>query len=97
MSDWMFAQENSAQELAKLHFYTVKKKQPGGDVEFVITVREYASPPDTSLKFFAKADKETNQKSAPYTPSGWGVDLLAALAECIRAIDRFPYEGDNNA
>ena len=94
MSEWVFAQEDASQELAKLQFYSVKKKQPGGDVEFIITVCEYASPPDPSMKFFAKADKQTNQKSAPYTPSGWGRELLGALAECIRAINRFPYEGE---
>jgi hypothetical protein len=97
MSDWMFAQEHPSQELAKLHFYSLKKKQADGDVEFMITVHEYASPPDSSMKFFAKADKQTNQKSAPYTPSGWGRDLLAALGECIRAINKFPYEGENGS
>ncbi|MCW5982762.1 MAG: hypothetical protein KIT09_32030 [Bryobacteraceae bacterium] len=94
MSDWMFAQEHSSQELARLHLFSVKKKQGDRDIEFVITVREYATPPDGSLKYFAKADKQTNQSAAPYTPSGWGRDLLSALAECIRAVNRFPYEGD---
>jgi hypothetical protein len=28
---------------------------------------------------------------APYTPSGWGKTLLAALEECIREVNRFPY------
>jgi hypothetical protein len=46
------------------------------------------------MRFFAQADKQTNQKSAPFTPTGWGESLLQALSECVRAIHRFPYEGD---
>ena len=94
MSEWVFAQEDPSQELARLHYYGVKKKQADGDIEFTITVYEYATPPDVSMKFFARADKQTNQRSAPYTPCGWGRELLGALAECIRAINRFPYEGE---
>ena len=45
------------------------------------------------MKFFASADKQTNQNTVPYTPSGWGDSLLKALAECIVAIHKFPYEG----
>ena len=45
------------------------------------------------MRFFAQADKQTNQNTAPFTPIGWGSTLLKALSECIRAIHRFPYEG----
>ena len=62
-------------------------------LEFVITVREYISPPDPGMKFFAQADKQTNQKTAAFTPVGWGPTLLFALSECMRAVKRFPYEG----
>lgn len=62
-------------------------------VEFVITVREYISPPDPGMKFFAQADKQTNQKTAAFTPVGWGPTLLFALSECMRAAKRFPFEG----
>jgi hypothetical protein len=41
----------------------------------------------------AEADKQTNQSIAPYTPTGWGSTLGKALAECVRAINRFAYEG----
>ena len=41
-----------------------------------------------------EADKQTNQKTAAYRPSGWGSTLLKALSECVQAIHRFPYEGD---
>ncbi len=75
-----------------LHHFAVKRQQASGAIEFVITVREYISPPDPALKFFAQTDKQTNQKTAPFTPCGWGSSLVQALAECIKAIHRFPYE-----
>ena len=39
-------------------------------------------------------DKQTNQKTLPYTPNGWGLTLLQALSECVKAMQRFPYEGE---
>ncbi len=94
MSDWTFAQENPAEELAQLHYFTIKKKQGGKDIEFVITVKEFATPNQHHMMFLAQADKQTNQKTAPYTPTGWGATMLVALSECIRGIHRFPYEGE---
>jgi len=93
MNEWIFAQSQPSDELAQIHFFSMKKRQPSGDVEFLITVREYATPSDESMRFFAQADKQTNQKTAPFTPSGWGNTLLKALAECVQAVRRFPYEG----
>ncbi len=93
MSEWVFAQSDPSEELAQLHFFSMKKRQAGGDIEFLITVREYAQPADASMKFFAQADKQTNQKVAPFTPCGWGSTLLKALAECVQAVHRFPFEG----
>ncbi|HSF14071.1 MAG TPA: hypothetical protein VLK65_00800 [Vicinamibacteria bacterium] len=94
MSDsWTYAQTEDDDELAKLHFFSMKKRQPAGDVEFMITVREYVqNPEDHSMRFFAQTDKQTNQKTAPFRPSGWGGTLLKALSECVREIHRFPYE-----
>jgi hypothetical protein len=94
MSDWSFAQSDPRQQLAKLHHFSSKKRHGELDVEFLITVREYLSPPDPAMKFFALADKQTNQKVSPYTPSGWGNTLLTALSECLREIERFPYQGE---
>lgn len=93
MSDWKYAQRDPAEQLARIHYFSMKKQQPEGEVEFVITVREYVTPEIQSLQFFAQADKQTNQTSMPFTPSGWGTTLLAALSECIKAIHKFPYEG----
>ncbi|HLG17002.1 MAG TPA: hypothetical protein VJH03_21235 [Blastocatellia bacterium] len=93
MTDWVFAQTDPSEELALLHYFSMKKRQPDGDVEFIITVREYVGRNPQNMRFFAQADKQTNQKTAPFTPFGWGESLLQALSECVRAIHRFPYEG----
>ena len=93
MNEWGFAQTHPSQELAQIHYFSVKKPQPAGDIEFLITVREYVTPKEPTMRFFAQADKEINRQTAPYKPSGWGHSMLDALSECVRAIDRFPYEG----
>jgi hypothetical protein len=92
LADWTYAENDPSEELCLLHQFAMKKRQPDGDVEFLITVREYISPPDPAMKFFAQADKQTNQKTAAFTPCGWGPSLVQALADCIKAIHRFPYE-----
>lgn len=97
MSDWTFAQTQASDELAQLHYFSIKKCQPDGDVEFIITVKEYVDRNQYHMRFFAEADKQTNQKSAPFTPCGWGESLLEALSECVRAVHRFPYEGASAA
>ena len=93
MNDWGFAQTHASQQLARLHMFSITKVQPGGEVEFVITVKEYVTPKEPTMHFFAQTDKMTNQKTAPYRPNGWGKTMLEALSECVKAINRFPYEG----
>ena len=93
MKDWGFAQTHMSQQLAELHMFSITKAQPGGEVEFIVTVKEYVTPKEPTMHFFAQADKMTNQKTAPYRPSGWGKSMLDALSECVKAINRFPYEG----
>jgi hypothetical protein len=89
MQDWTFAQTDPSEELAIIHHFSMK----AGGTDFAITVREYYTPRDPAMKFFAEADKQTNQKTAPFTPCGWGRTLLDALSECVNACHRFPYEG----
>jgi hypothetical protein len=91
MSDWEFAQAEPEQQLAKVHLFSMVKRQESGEVEFTITVKEYLTPKDPAMGYFAEADKQTNQGVAPYTPIGWGKTLLAALAQCMREVERFPY------
>ena len=93
MQEWGFAQISPSDHLAHLHMFSVCKKHARGEVEMVITVREYITPKDPELLFFAQADKETNQLTAPYRPTGWGRTLLDALSECVKAVHRFPYQG----
>jgi hypothetical protein len=96
MNDWGYAQVHPTEQLARLHFFSMMKKtEAGGEVEFHITVKEFAMPRDGAMVFFAQADKQTNQKAAPYTPSGWGKTLLGALQECVREIHRFPYQAED--
>jgi hypothetical protein len=95
VSDWKFAQKNASEELALLHYFSFIKQQPGAEITFLITVKEFVTPPRGQFaRFFAQADKEVNQKTAPIVPTGWGVSLLDALSDCTRMIRDFPYEGE---
>jgi hypothetical protein len=91
-AEWTYVDTDPAEAYCHVQYFGIKKPQPGGEVEFVITLREYIHPPDPALKFFAQADKQTNQKTAAFTPVGWGRTVAAALHECVKAIRRFPYE-----
>ncbi len=93
MKHWAAAQQKPADQLAELHFFAMKKPHARGEIEFLITVREFVSPPDPRMEFLAQADKQTNQANAPFTPCGWGPTLADALAECVKAVHRFAYQG----
>jgi hypothetical protein len=86
MSEWQFIDSDQAEELAQLHFFSIKK----GDVEFIITVKEYAQRNPQHMRFFAQADKQVNQKTAPFFPFGWGETLIQSLTECIKSIRKYP-------
>jgi hypothetical protein len=95
VSDWQYARVGNSEELAQLHFFLMRKTQPGGEVYFRITVKEFAAPPQGQyVRFFAEADKSVNQKTAPFVPSGWGDSLFRALSDCMGMIRQFPYEGE---
>jgi hypothetical protein len=92
---WNFTSTNPSEELAQIHVFTVKKRLSEGEVEFRITVKEYALPPvGQRVRFFAEADKLVNQKTAALLPSGWGDSVWEALEGCLRLIRQFPYEGE---
>jgi hypothetical protein len=93
MSDWDFVTKVPSEQLARLHFFTMKKPHPSGPVEMRITVTEYALPEIPAQRFFAQTDLELNQKTAPFRPVGWGETLMSALSECLRNIRKFEYEG----
>ena len=54
MSEWKYAQQERSEKLAKLHFFSVVKSCPQGDVELRITVKEFAAPDTGNLQFFAE-------------------------------------------
>ena len=93
MHEWTYAQTDPSEQLAQVHYFSMKKLQPDGEVEFIITVKEFCTPKDPAARFLAQTDKQTNQKVATYTPTGWGTSLLEALSECVKAVNRFPYQG----
>ncbi len=93
MSDWNYLETAPTEEYCRIEYLGIKKLlEDGSAVEFLVTVREYARKPDPAMAFFAQADKQVNQKTAPYTPSGWGLTRSEALRECVKAIRKFPYE-----
>ena len=93
MTEWTLAQHQPSDKLARVHTYSMTRQQGGEEIEFTITVREFAQPEQPHMAFLAEADKQTNQKTAAYTPCGWGTTLLKALQECVRNVHRFPYGG----
>jgi hypothetical protein len=88
----MYAQMDASEELAQLHYFSFKKGQVGSEIEFLITVKEFAPRNELQMRFYAQADKEINQKVAAFRPFGWGDSLLRALQECTQAIRKFPYD-----
>ncbi|HTQ96043.1 MAG TPA: hypothetical protein VMH89_04520 [Candidatus Acidoferrum sp.] len=95
MTDWMYVQDKPGEQLAQLHYFSIVKNHPAGDVVFHITVKEFATPPPGQrLRFFAESDKAVNQNTASFIPCGWGNTLFNALGDCVRLIRQFPYEGE---
>jgi hypothetical protein len=91
--DWEYVETGPEEAFCRLEHFGIKKTLDDGKiVEFMVTVREYHKRPDPDMAFFAEADKQVNQKSAPYTPVGWGSTRNDALWECIKAIRKFPYQ-----
>jgi len=97
MDDWKYSQTQPSEALAKLHVFSIKKRHAAGEVELRITVKEFANPEIGDLTFYAEADQDLNQMTAPFRPCGWGNTLSNALSECIRNIRRFEYEGPEQA
>ncbi len=98
MSDWEYMHADSAEQLMRLHHFSIVKQQAGGNVIFAITVKEFAvPPPGQRMRFYAEADRPVNQRAASFVPCGWGSSLFSALGDCVRLIREFPYEGEERA
>jgi hypothetical protein len=82
MNEWHYAQTDPRERLARLHHFSINRLKGEKEIEMVITIKETYTPTVGTLQYFAQADKQTNQKSAPYTPSGWDPGNQS-----------FPYEG----
>jgi len=55
MSDWVYLQANPAEELMRLHQFSLVKVQSAGNVTFGITVKEFAvPPPGQRVRFYAR-------------------------------------------
>jgi hypothetical protein len=94
LAEWQFAHAEDNEKFAMLHHFSMVQNQGGREIEFVITVKEFVKASDPAMKFFAQANKQTNQKTIPFTPTGWGGTMLQALSDCMRAVRKFPYEGE---
>ena len=84
MAEWQFAHSEDSEKFAQLHYFSMVQQQGGREIEFVITVKE----------FVKSANRQTNQKTMPFTPAGWGSTMLQALSDCMRSVRKFPYEGE---
>lgn len=87
----MYAQKHPSERLARLHYFSVKKKHAAGEIELRITVKEFATPEVGSLRFFAMTDLPFDQ-TTKYQPCGWANSLLGALSECLINCRKFPFE-----
>jgi hypothetical protein len=92
VTEWIYAQNDPSEELAQLHYFSFKKRQADREVEFVITVKEFASRNALQMRFYAQADKEVGQGGGAFRPFGWGDSLLSALSECVGVIRQHPCE-----
>ena len=90
--DWQYIDVEAEEQFCRVEYFGLKKVQDGQEIEFLVSMREFLHPPDPTMRFFAQADKQTNQRHAPYTPCGWGPTLHTALWECVQSIRKFPYE-----
>jgi len=98
MSDWVYLQANPAEELMRLHEFSIVKVQTTGNVTFGITVKEFAvPPPGQRVRFYAEADKGVRQKAARCVACGWCEALFSALGDCVRLIRQFPYDSEERA
>jgi hypothetical protein len=96
MDEWIYAQSDPSERLARLHYFSVNKKHDSGEIELRITVKEFATPEIGSLRFFAMADLPFDG-TTNYQPSGWANTLLGALSECLANCRKFPYEPGKTA
>jgi len=97
VNEWKLVQRDPSEDLARLHFFSIKKKYAGGVIEARITVKEFVTFKTSDMAFFASADVELNQKTMKFQPCGWNETLAGALSECLRNLRKFDYEADEQS
>lgn len=97
VNEWKLVQRDPSEELARLHFFSVKKKHAGGAIEARITVKEFVTFKTTDMAYFASADVELNQRTMKFQPCGWSDTLAGALSECLRNFRKFDYEANEDS
>jgi hypothetical protein len=90
-------QKDPSESLARLHFFSIKKKHPKGEIEARITVKEFVTAKTSDMQFYATADIELNQKAMAFQPCGWHETLAGALSDCLRNLRKFDYETAEDA
>jgi hypothetical protein len=94
VNEWKLVQKDPSEGLARLHFFSIKKKHAAGEIEARITVKEFATFKTSDMQFFASADIVLNQKAMNFQPCGWSETLAGALGECLRNLRKFDYQAD---
>jgi len=97
VNEWKLVQKDPSEALARLHFFSVKKKHSSGDIEARITVKEFATFKTSDMQYYASADIELNQKVMKFQPCGWSETLAGALGECLRNLRKFDYEDNEQS
>ena len=92
MSDSNFPYTEQLEELAQLHFFSVKKRYTGGEIEIRITVKEFATRNAQGMRFYAQTDQSLNQATVAFQPFGWGETISEALRECLTQIRQYRYQ-----
>jgi len=91
--EWSFAQNEPSEELCMLASFRHEEAAPSGDVEFLITVREYGFATRSGAQVL-RASRQTDQPKYRALYTIWVGTIAGAGAHrsALRRIHRFPYE-----
>ena len=84
MAEWVYAQTDPAEELAQLSYFSFKKRQPEGEIEFVDHCERVCVQERGANAVYAQADRQVNQRSRA-VPSLWRGGLAPHRTYRMRA------------
>jgi len=84
---WKFAQKEVSEELALLHHFSIKKNQKDGDIDFLVTVKEFAAPPKGQYARFFRPSGQIRQSKDGADPANRLGKLPPRRALCLRSND----------